>query len=77
MFRATFCPSSGAFLNWQPQPLVPVQNPYKTMVLYGNRGLQLQFKRAPDDGQNVARNMLSNVYTIKDFTAECASGWLI
>jgi hypothetical protein len=45
-------------------------------LLYGNRRLRLQFKSAPDDGQNVARNMLSSVYTIKDFTTECACGWL-
>jgi hypothetical protein len=36
----------------------------------------MQFKSAPDDGQNVTRNMLSSVLTIKDFTTECASGWL-
>jgi hypothetical protein len=46
-------------------------------LLYGNRRLRLQFKSVPDDGQNVARNMLGSVYTkkIKDLTSECASGW--
>jgi hypothetical protein len=35
-------------------------------LLYGNQRLRLQFRCAPDDdGQNVARNMLSRVYTTK------------
>jgi hypothetical protein len=32
---------------------------------YGNRRLRLQFERAPDDGHNNARNMLSSVYSTK------------
>jgi hypothetical protein len=33
--------------------------------LHGNRKLRLQFERAPDDGRNYARNMLSSVYATK------------
>jgi hypothetical protein len=33
--------------------------------LYGNRRLRLQFKRAPDDGHNGTRNLLSSVYATK------------
>jgi hypothetical protein len=33
--------------------------------LYGNRRLRLHFERAPDDGRNAARNMLSGVYVTK------------
>jgi hypothetical protein len=32
---------------------------------HGNRRLQLQFERAPDDGHDGARNMLSGVYVTK------------
>jgi hypothetical protein len=32
---------------------------------YGNQRLQRQFERAPDDGHNNARNMLSSVYMTK------------
>jgi hypothetical protein len=39
----------------------PRQETRPPWLLYGNRRLRLQFKRAPDDGQNVARNMLSSV----------------
>jgi hypothetical protein len=76
MFRATFSPSSGALLNcsrslWFPYrsqggcvscPLTNRlrQETHPPWLLYGNRRLRLQFKSAPDDGQNVARNMLTN-----------------
>jgi hypothetical protein len=33
--------------------------------LDGKRRLRLQFERAPDDGHNGARNMLSSVYATK------------
>jgi hypothetical protein len=33
--------------------------------LYGNRRLRLQFERAPDDGRNDARNMLSSISVTK------------
>jgi hypothetical protein len=122
MFRATFCPSSGALLNcsrslrfpyksrggcvssrgmfvtnncycstcfgqhfahhqerfWtafaaygfliKAEVLVtnrPRLETHRPRLLYGNRRLRLQFKNAPDDGQNVARNMLSSIYTTK------------
>jgi hypothetical protein len=32
---------------------------------YGNQWLQRQFERAPDDGHDNARNMLSSVYETK------------
>jgi hypothetical protein len=32
---------------------------------HGNRRLRLQFERAPDDGHDGARNMLSDVYVTK------------
>jgi hypothetical protein len=34
-------------------------------LLYRNWRLRLQFESAPDDGQSVARNMLSRVYMTK------------
>jgi hypothetical protein len=34
-------------------------------MMIGNRRLRLQFERAPDDGHNSARNMLSSVYATK------------
>jgi hypothetical protein len=58
MFRATFCPSSGA--------LFELQETHLPWFLYGNRRLWLQFKSAPDDGQNVAQNMFSSVYMTKE-----------
>jgi hypothetical protein len=39
----------------------PRQETHPPWLLYGNRRLRLQFKSSPDDGQNVARNMLSSV----------------
>jgi hypothetical protein len=46
--------------------------------LYGNRRLQLQFERAPDDGHDVARNMLSSIYATKQSILQLivASGWV-
>jgi hypothetical protein len=34
-------------------------------MMIGNRRLRLQFERAPDDGYDSARNMLSGVYVTK------------
>jgi hypothetical protein len=48
------------FVTNRPRP-----ETHSPRLLFGNRGLRLQFKSAPDDGQNVARNMLSSVYTTK------------
>jgi hypothetical protein len=45
---------------------------------YGNQRLQLQFERAPDDGQDNARNTLSSVYATKQYILRLifASGWV-
>jgi hypothetical protein len=98
MFRATFCPSSGAHLNCSRSLRFPyksrggcvssrglfVSGPWlgthPPRLLYGNRRLRLQLKSAPDDGQNVAPKHAEqrlHDYTIRDFTTECASGWLV
>jgi hypothetical protein len=38
---------------------------HPTRQSYGNQRLQRQFEGAPDDGHNIARNMLSGVYASK------------
>jgi hypothetical protein len=40
--------------------------------------LRMQFERAPDDGHNNARNMLSSVYATKQLILQLivASGWV-
>jgi hypothetical protein len=45
---------------------------------YGNRRLRLQFERAPDDGHNNARNMLSSICATKQLILQLivASGWV-
>jgi hypothetical protein len=43
----------------------PQQETHLPRHSYGNRRLLLQFKRAPDDGHNNARKMLSSVYATK------------
>jgi hypothetical protein len=76
MFRVLLCPSSGAPFNclcshWLPYTcrdwtcfklrLKHVQSRQS----YSNQRLQRQLKGDPDDGHNIARNMLSGVYATK------------
>jgi hypothetical protein len=45
---------------------------------YGNRRLRQQFERAPDDGHNNVRNMLSSIYATKQYILRfiVATGWV-
>jgi hypothetical protein len=41
------------------------ENTARQGTAHGNRRLRLQFERAPDDGHDSARNMLTDVYVTK------------
>jgi hypothetical protein len=60
MFQATFYPLSGALFKLK-SPFPPGNTSTSTSTLETG-GCDCSLKRAPDDGQNVARNILSSVY---------------
>jgi hypothetical protein len=65
MHTQLYLPIIRSTFELQPQPNKltnrPRQETHPPWLLYGNQTLRLQFEIAPDDGQNVARNMLSSV----------------